>query len=479
MEEAEKKSLWEIIEKYDSEEHSAFCNSISNVIKNDYTVSDLEYILAYENKVVEPEDWNKITEALSEEINEYSNQKKENILGDSPITDDGTPLQNNLKETFPLENSVTPEKDLYITGQFSASISTNIIHDKNPEFILREINFISRKRILQAEFANEMPKIENANLYLKNTLIDNVEIYPKENQENPLDISRRMVIVEMLLLHPQISGEQDIDGTIHGNIAGTVFCKVKSIEKHKRELEEKIKKENLGNQSLIITDSSEENIPPVSNQTNIDDLNLKEEIASTLVERKGCNPLAKMRGCLSILLAMLLLFLLFFLMRKCLSGEDDNPKKERNQKERIEKLRNNEGNSNKNQTKEKSKKTLKTIKNFQTVSLPNVQFYTNSSNLLPSSEKELNELGVYLLENLSLNAIILGHTDNVGDDAKNLILSQKRAESVKSFLVNIGVDENRIEAVGKGETEPRASNTDLEGRLMNRRVEVELNGKRL
>jgi outer membrane protein OmpA-like peptidoglycan-associated protein len=120
----------------------------------------------------------------------------------------------------------------------------------------------------------------------------------------------------------------------------------------------------------------------------------------------------------------------------------------------------------------------KKIREFRTISLPNVQFYTNKSELLPTSKKDLDKLGIYLLENLDLRATIFGHTDNVGEKQKNLLLSQARAESVMAYLIHIGVSSDRLKAIGKGDEEPRADNTSEEGRLMNRRVEVEVVGNK-
>jgi outer membrane protein OmpA-like peptidoglycan-associated protein len=112
--------------------------------------------------------------------------------------------------------------------------------------------------------------------------------------------------------------------------------------------------------------------------------------------------------------------------------------------------------------------------NYETVNLPNVQFITNSEVLLPSSASDLQKLAEYLIKNDSLKATIFGHTDNVGKPEENLKLSQRRAESVKKFLSSLGVDASRLTAVGKGDTEPKADNNLEEGRLMNRRVEVQL-----
>lgn len=111
---------------------------------------------------------------------------------------------------------------------------------------------------------------------------------------------------------------------------------------------------------------------------------------------------------------------------------------------------------------------------YETVNLPNVQFYTNSDVLIPSSAKELQQLAEYLVKNDSLNATVFGHTDNVGDPLANLKLSQRRAESVKNFLSSLGIVPNRITAKGLGDTQPKADNSKEEGRLMNRRVEVVL-----
>ena len=67
-----------------------------------------------------------------------------------------------------------------------------------------------------------------------------------------------------------------------------------------------------------------------------------------------------------------------------------------------------------------------------------------------------------------------GHTDNVGNDASNLALSQSRVDAVKAYLVSKGVSDNRITATGFGETMPIADNKTAKGKEQNRRVELEL-----
>lgn len=74
--------------------------------------------------------------------------------------------------------------------------------------------------------------------------------------------------------------------------------------------------------------------------------------------------------------------------------------------------------------------------------------------------------------------IATGYTDSIGTDAYNLKLSQRRANAVKAYLVQKGMDPNRIYVEGKGKTNPIASNKTREGRAKNRRVEIEIVGVR-
>jgi outer membrane protein OmpA-like peptidoglycan-associated protein len=69
---------------------------------------------------------------------------------------------------------------------------------------------------------------------------------------------------------------------------------------------------------------------------------------------------------------------------------------------------------------------------------------------------------------------ISGHTDNVGDDDSNLILSKKRAEAVKNYLITKGIATERLMVEYFGETKPVADNTTSEGRAKNRRVEMKI-----
>lgn len=106
--------------------------------------------------------------------------------------------------------------------------------------------------------------------------------------------------------------------------------------------------------------------------------------------------------------------------------------------------------------------------------LDNVFFDTGSAVIRQSSYNELNELFEYLSLKESLIVEIAGHTDNVGNDNSNLILSQNRAESVRNWLIKKGTAPNRIIAKGYGETQPVASNNSAEGKQRNRRTEVRI-----
>ena len=68
-----------------------------------------------------------------------------------------------------------------------------------------------------------------------------------------------------------------------------------------------------------------------------------------------------------------------------------------------------------------------------------------------------------------------GHTDNIGTDAYNMALSDRRVNSVKTYVVGKGIDGGRISGEGFGESKPIADNKTAEGRAKNRRVEIKVN----
>ncbi|MBL7746266.1 MAG: OmpA family protein [Chitinophagaceae bacterium] len=114
------------------------------------------------------------------------------------------------------------------------------------------------------------------------------------------------------------------------------------------------------------------------------------------------------------------------------------------------------------------------IKKKVSVAAKNILFITGSAKLNAKSFKGLNEVAQIMKDNPGMSLAIDGHTDNVGSDEKNQILSDNRANSVKAYLVSKGVEESRISATGHGETMPIADNKTAAGRQQNRRSELNL-----
>ncbi len=100
----------------------------------------------------------------------------------------------------------------------------------------------------------------------------------------------------------------------------------------------------------------------------------------------------------------------------------------------------------------------------------NVFFEVNAATLLSKSNVELNALVTYLQSTPGVSILIEGHTDNTGTAASNLILSAKRAEAIAQFLINKGIDKNKIATKGLGDTKPIADNSTEQGRAQNRRT---------
>ena len=112
------------------------------------------------------------------------------------------------------------------------------------------------------------------------------------------------------------------------------------------------------------------------------------------------------------------------------------------------------------------------IANNQKLVLNNLLFDFSKATLQESSHKPLEQLAFVMNNDFSFDITIIGHTDNVGSENRNLTLSKERAESVRQFLIDNGIEESRLIAEGKGANEPLTSNNSEEGREQNRRVEI-------
>jgi len=106
------------------------------------------------------------------------------------------------------------------------------------------------------------------------------------------------------------------------------------------------------------------------------------------------------------------------------------------------------------------------------LTIGDVLFAFDKATLSPVAFRNVDKLAVFLKKHSNRSVLIEGHTDNVGSDAYNLDLSEKRAEAVKDALVAKGVGEERVATKGYGEKYPVASNNTSDGRQQNRRVEV-------
>lgn len=139
----------------------------------------------------------------------------------------------------------------------------------------------------------------------------------------------------------------------------------------------------------------------------------------------------------------------------------------------------------KNSAYQSIKKVIKLapIKANESIVLNNVFFDYESFELTKDSRSELNKLFNLLSNNPSIKVEIQGHTDSKGLKSFNKKLSQKRAESVRNYLVKKGINKNRVTAVGYGENQPIAKNTNSdgsdneEGRALNRRIELKILSK--
>jgi outer membrane protein OmpA-like peptidoglycan-associated protein len=110
----------------------------------------------------------------------------------------------------------------------------------------------------------------------------------------------------------------------------------------------------------------------------------------------------------------------------------------------------------------------------KTFVLDDVEFDFGKATLRPESYSTLDDLVDYLKRKPNERIEIGGHTDNIGSDEKNLVLSLERAKSIVSYLIAKGINNDRLVAKGYGAEEPIEDNSTEEGRQKNRRTEVKI-----
>ncbi len=119
-----------------------------------------------------------------------------------------------------------------------------------------------------------------------------------------------------------------------------------------------------------------------------------------------------------------------------------------------------------------------TLKTFRRMELYGIRFDFGKASIRPDTRSLIADIATTLKNNPTWTLSIQGHTDSLGAEKYNLDLSDKRAASVVGALVNqYGVDPARLLAMGFGESKPKASNDTLQGRALNRRVELVRNDK--
>jgi outer membrane protein OmpA-like peptidoglycan-associated protein len=111
------------------------------------------------------------------------------------------------------------------------------------------------------------------------------------------------------------------------------------------------------------------------------------------------------------------------------------------------------------------------------VNMGDVLFDFGKYDLRPEAREKLAKLSGIILGHPGLNLAVEGYTDNVGTDEINQTLSEKRAETVRGYLIGQGLTEASVSAQGLGKSSPVADNATAAGRQRNRRVEIVVSGE--
>jgi outer membrane protein OmpA-like peptidoglycan-associated protein len=111
------------------------------------------------------------------------------------------------------------------------------------------------------------------------------------------------------------------------------------------------------------------------------------------------------------------------------------------------------------------------LREGMTYAIKNILFASNSAVLSDQSKFIIKEFSKFMLENQNIDIVIQGHTDDQGDATKNIQLSESRSKSVKSYLISLGIDAERLEAKGFGSALPKVPNDSEQNRSINRRTD--------
>jgi outer membrane protein OmpA-like peptidoglycan-associated protein len=387
--------------------------------------------------------------------------------------------------------------DQWYEGDLECSFHTMpFLEGQIDEFNVNHIIPHGRKIICNARTYSGDPNcfLETCS-YLDVRVLSGVEIFPLNSTNYPLDIPRKFNAIEVVIITPQISNVRIDAFKNQGTLNAKAYFKLEKLNTTKVFDKDEVlymveTTDNLG--SNIEHDYERRGcfrllpswiLRPFRRSRSELSANQRIMAGGCLTPglNGGCaNPgigggcLNTLRfGCGGLISLLLLIGLINMFLRGCNSEavvETDDQKTEIETGEKKVDLTPWEI-EDKDSSKQPNKDTLAQTK-IKTIIVPNVQFYTNSAQLLPSSKEDLNTIALYMLENPTIKGVITGHTDSLGDEDKNQTLSLQRAESVMYYLMEYGIDQNQLSAKGKGEGEPIASNEKMEGRLMNRRVEI-------
>jgi outer membrane protein OmpA-like peptidoglycan-associated protein len=114
---------------------------------------------------------------------------------------------------------------------------------------------------------------------------------------------------------------------------------------------------------------------------------------------------------------------------------------------------------------------VKELKEGASYTIHDILYATNSADLNNRSKFVLKQFANFLKANPTIVITIQGHTDDIGDDTKNLTLSDARAKTVKNYLISLGIEAERLNAKGFGESMPKVENDSEENRAINRRTD--------
>ena len=128
----------------------------------------------------------------------------------------------------------------------------------------------------------------------------------------------------------------------------------------------------------------------------------------------------------------------------------------------------------KNELKNARRKLLALERRIKKKDIPPIEFEFNKAVLRPHSKETLDMVADLLFEYPQFKLMVFGHTCDIGSDRYNKWLSQKRAESVKHYLIEVGLMGEFIKAKGVGESKPLVTNDSEENRESNRRVEFRI-----